>query len=125
MSDVNEKNWEQEDWDLSRTHQAAILISSLILAIIITVSNGGGIGAFIFFFIGSLGLIGLVSTKRGRMALIQAVLEIQEEMDNQNMQQQQVGGQSSSQPTQICSECGWKNPKKNNYCHDCGSELDG
>ncbi|WP_148290967.1 zinc ribbon domain-containing protein [Halorhabdus tiamatea] len=33
--------------------------------------------------------------------------------------------QSSSKPNQkkICQNCGWQNPKDNNYCHDCGEEL--
>jgi hypothetical protein len=28
-----------------------------------------------------------------------------------------------SQSSQICPECGWQNPVNNNYCHDCGTDL--
>lgn len=24
----------------------------------------------------------------------------------------------------ICKDCGWQNTHENNYCHDCGTELD-
>lgn len=41
--------------------------------------------------------------------------------DTGSQQQQQS---SSSKPKQICSNCGWRNPQTNNYCHDCGAELD-
>ena len=39
-----------------------------------------------------------------------------------NQQQQQAS--SSSEAKVVCSSCGWKNPKSNNYCHDCGEELE-
>lgn len=39
----------------------------------------------------------------------------------QSQQQQEV---SSSGPKRVCSECGWQNPQGNNFCHDCGSELE-
>lgn len=34
-------------------------------------------------------------------------------------------GQESnqSQSDQVCQECGWQNPHSNNYCIDCGGEL--
>ena len=37
-----------------------------------------------------------------------------------------IGGSSSttsSEAKQICSDCGWQNPRTNNYCTDCGREL--
>ena len=30
---------------------------------------------------------------------------------------------AESKPQQTCQSCGWQNPKQNNFCHDCGSEL--
>lgn len=36
-------------------------------------------------------------------------------------QQQQTS--SSSKSKIVCSNCGWKNPEDNNYCHDCGEKL--
>lgn len=47
--------------------------------------------------------------------------EFKENMDE--MQQQQQQSTSSSQSKVICSNCGWKNPETNNYCHDCGEQL--
>lgn len=44
--------------------------------------------------------------------------EISESMENQQQQQQ-----NSSKNKQICSNCGWRNPPSNNYCHDCGTDL--
>ncbi|MFC6990201.1 zinc-ribbon domain-containing protein [Haloplanus sp. GCM10025708] len=44
--------------------------------------------------------------------------------DAETGNQQQQQGKPSSKSKQICSNCGWKNPKANNYCHDCGAELD-
>jgi hypothetical protein len=48
--------------------------------------------------------------------------EVSENMDG--MQQQQQQSDSNTQASQICSNCGWQNPANNNYCHDCGEELD-
>lgn len=38
-------------------------------------------------------------------------------------QQKTINRNKNNEPTKICSSCGWKNPKSNTYCHDCGSEL--
>lgn len=38
-------------------------------------------------------------------------------------QQKTINSNNNNEPTKICSSCGWKNPKSNSYCHDCGSEL--
>lgn len=121
MSDIDE-----EELKLSQNEGIAILIASVLLGALMTLGVDGGIGAFVVYFLSSLLIISLVATKAGRMAMKEFTEEMQEEMNKQNsQQQQQIGTQSSSQPTQVCSECGWKNPKSNNYCHDCGSELDG
>jgi hypothetical protein len=48
--------------------------------------------------------------------------EVSENMDD--MQQQQQQSDSNTEASQICSNCGWQNPANNNYCHDCGEELD-
>jgi membrane protease subunit (stomatin/prohibitin family) len=45
----------------------------------------------------------------------------QRKSSRSQQQQQQVGG--DSEPTRICPDCGWKNPESNNYCNDCGYEL--
>lgn len=121
MSDVDE-----EELKLSQNEGIAILISSILLGALLTLGVDGGIGAFVMYFLSSLLIICLFGTKAGRIEMKKFMEDMQEEMNNQNsQQQQQIGAQSSSQPTQVCSECGWKNPKSNNYCHDCGSELDG
>lgn len=114
--------------NISKIKGASIFGISLILAIWFTIASPeNGLGAFISLLFLFLFLGFLVGTEGGRKAAKKAIEDMQEEMENQNgqQQQQQVGGKSSSEPTQVCSECGWKNPKNNNYCHDCGSELDG
>lgn len=50
--------------------------------------------------------------------------EVSENMETPQQQNQQQTKTGSSQVEQIvCQNCGWKNPKTNNYCHDCGNEL--
>lgn len=44
-------------------------------------------------------------------------------VDLEDINHQQQSSFSESDPTRICSSCGWQNPRNNNYCHDCGSEL--
>lgn len=70
-----------------------------------------------FFVVGIFfaGIAWLVGTASGR----ELMKEISDNMDQQ--QQQQSTG--SSEAKRICSECGWQNPKINNYCHDCGALL--
>lgn len=61
----------------------------------------------------------LVGTETGRKSFKKHWKEAREQ---NNQQQMRVG--SNSEPTKICSECGWKNPKGNNYCNDCGFSFD-
>lgn len=76
---------------------------------------------FSFFVIGSIagGVAWMMATESG----VKVAKAMGNDISQQGQQQQQVGGSSSSGGTVICSECGWKNPKSNNYCHDCGAEL--
>jgi ribosomal protein L40E len=41
---------------------------------------------------------------------------------NQQEQKQDKANQKKIQQ-KICQNCGWKNPKSNKFCHDCGNEL--
>jgi Na+-transporting NADH:ubiquinone oxidoreductase subunit NqrB len=73
------------------------------------------------FLIG--GVAWALATESGRKSL-EEFADIIEEMDQQQPQQQQsVSTSSTVEKNVVCSECGWKNPKSNNYCHDCGEEL--
>lgn len=71
-----------------------------------------------FFVIGLIvgGVAWSFATKSGKKFRT----EFMENMED--AQQQQAS--SSSSPKVVCSNCGWKNPKTNNYCHDCGEQLD-
>jgi len=31
---------------------------------------------------------------------------------------------TESRSNVVCQTCGWQNSRENNYCHDCGEELD-
>jgi len=86
---------------------------------------GAGIGAFIAgsFFWGTVLImipIGLwfVFTKTGRESL-NSFAESMEELE-----QGQQGQNKKSKPKKICTECGWQNHVENNYCNDCGTELE-
>lgn len=43
--------------------------------------------------------------------------------DSSQQQQQRISTGQSQENTVVCQNCGWKNPNKNNYCHDCGNEI--
>jgi len=85
---------------------------------------GGFLGAFsnpnqpvtAFFFIGTLaaGAALVIGTKSGR----QLVKQVEE-------QQQQQVNKGDSVPKRTCPHCGWQNPVRNNYCHDCGNIMAG
>lgn len=68
-----------------------------------------GIG---FVFSGIAWLFGTESGARFRE-------EVKDNMEEAQQEQQF----SSSKPKVVCSNCGWQNPKGNNYCHDCGTKL--
>lgn len=40
-----------------------------------------------------------------------------------NQQQQQSFGSGGKEEFIVCQDCGLKNPKSNNYCHDCEEPL--
>jgi uncharacterized paraquat-inducible protein A len=71
---------------------------------------GGFVIGYLLFLIS---LVVILYTKLDRRRLLGR--------KQQQQQQQQVD--QSSEPTVVCSECGWENTKDNNYCHDCGSKL--
>lgn len=37
--------------------------------------------------------------------------------------QERSADEDSSGKEKICPNCGWQNPQRNNYCHDCGQNL--
>lgn len=38
-------------------------------------------------------------------------------------QQQDAISTGSTEAKQTCPNCGWQNPARNNYCHDCGEKI--
>lgn len=116
---------DEEDLEISSNQKIGVLASGIVLGIILTIAVDGGLGMFTVYFILSLAFAAFVGTKQGRKVAVEAVNDFNEEMQEYDEQLNQQQQKSSSQPKQICSECGWKNPKSNNYCHDCGTELDG
>lgn len=93
----------------------------VLLGVGIAVLLGGVVGLFlnpsepISSFFGGMFLMAIVG-----VFIIGAL--VSDTSDFNNQQQQQTGG--NSKPKVVCSSCGWKNPKSNNYCHDCGEELE-
>jgi hypothetical protein len=95
-------------------------ILSFIMSILITGITGAEPIVGIVFYSGGIFFWGLIlGTEEGRNKL----REIWKESREQNTQQQMRVG-SNSEPTKICSECGWKNSKSNQYCNDCGFSFD-
>lgn len=80
-------------------------------------------GFFLFgvTFGGATWLVLTDSGRQFRQEFSEFKEEIAEEIDETKQQQQQIP--SSSKPKIICGNCGWQNPKGNNYCHDCGEEV--
>ena len=68
------------------------------------------------FITGSIGL--------GFLIGIIAVALVTRETGSSKGQQQQQQISGSSEVTKVCSQCGWKNSKSNQYCNDCGYEFD-
>lgn len=81
-------------------------------------------GFFVFgFTIG--GVAWVFATKSGRKSWEEFVNWVEKmEQQQQKEQQQSISTSSSTEQNIVCSNCGWKNPKSNNYCHDCGGELE-
>ena len=102
------------DNEMSVQKAIAIIVGSLFtLGLVLGfISSGNGIAAG-FTLIVAAG-IWMIFTEEGR----EAWNDIQEKS-----QQQQQTDSSRSKPKRICSECGWQNPQRNNYCNDCGAEL--
>lgn len=73
---------------------------------------------FAFFTVGIViaGIVWAIGTKSGRNFLEQI-------NEQQQQQQQSVVGKKEKGPQRTCPHCGWQNPAKNNFCHDCGSEF--
>jgi hypothetical protein len=100
---------ELPDWKIWAFLGGGILIAGLAWLFILT--NQPFIALLVLG--GSLGGL-MIFTESGR----EFMQEISENMENQQQQQ------SGSKGAKICPNCGWKNPKENNYCHDCGEKLD-
>lgn len=94
------------------------VISLLLSLSLVLVTNAHPLAFLVYW--GPFYMLGhIIGTETGRKSFKKHWKEARE----QNNQQQQYIS-SNSEPTKICSECGWKNPKENNYCNDCGFSLD-
>lgn len=95
-----------------------VAIISFILLSIVTSSPALSLfllPAPLFVFTITASKIG-IALRRELPKAVKAIIE--------KSQQQQQAGATQSQPEEIvCQNCGWKNPKLNNYCHDCGNEI--
>lgn len=111
------------DTNVTVQRGAIIIILSFLIAMFVVIVNpeASTFGTFISQFLAYTFIISIVATKGGR----KMVMNLAEEWNNIDMNNQNTEkiNTNSSEPTKICSSCGWKNPKSNTYCHDCGSEL--
>jgi hypothetical protein len=42
---------------------------------------------------------------------------------NSSQNQHQSVGKNNNEIKRACPSCGWQNPQRNNYCHDCGTKI--
>jgi len=128
MTDSNQEELSPDDWnyrrderiDPSKTESIAS-ISSIGLGIVLSfwlTSTGNPVLALLVLAIG-FGLP-LFLTEGGQVMLKDAQRNYNEGKENSLSQQQE---QQSGTSKQVCSECGWQNPRQNQYCHDCGVQL--
>jgi len=88
----------------------------------------GVVGGVFYWGILVFPIIWLVITKSGtafRNGVTENVNEsgqLQDYVLSQS-QQQEIKTGSSQKEKIVCQSCGWKNPKTNKFCHDCGDEL--
>ena len=70
---------------------------------------------FAFFAVGAIAasIVWLYTTPRGE--------QFREEIAEQ--QQQDATSTDSTEAKQVCPNCGWQNPARNNYCYDCGKKI--
>ncbi|MGQ3331221.1 hypothetical protein [Halorubrum sp. FL23] len=115
QGDFYEKTSSQLQWGI-------VAGASLLGGILGAISNPTQpvFGFFVISFIVG-GVAWGFATKSGRK-FTKELFDNIEEMEQQ--QQQSVSTSTSSEPKIVCSTCGWKNPKNNNYCHDCGEKLE-
>jgi len=96
-------------------------LKGILLGVGLAVLFGGILGIFmnpsdpVSGFFGGMALFAILG-----VILVVALVKEGEIGDFQQHQQ----SSSESKPKVICSSCGWKNPTTNNYCHDCGEELE-
>lgn len=100
----------------------------VVAGIFLTFGILGGVAnsqtpVFGFLTIGSIagGVAWMMATKSG--VQFAKAWNIDNSSSNTSNQQTTINSRENNEPTKICSSCGWKNPKSNTYCHDCGSEL--
>lgn len=70
----------------------------------------------------------LLTATKGGVAFRKEVTEtFREEMaenaQGASSQQQKTNMGETTSEEVICPNCGWKNPERNSYCHDCGEAL--
>jgi hypothetical protein len=109
-NDKREKNPMDEvpKWKIYGVIGLFILVDIIAGMLILSGSPGEGL---LVILIPAAGV--LLLTQGGRDFL----KYLKEEVDNKQQDQ------SDLEDVQVCPSCGLKNPDVNNYCHDCGEEL--
>jgi len=97
-----------------------VLVASFALAASMPASTGMASRLFVVSF--PLFLTLMVFSKTN-IALRREFVRIMKNAAEEASQEQQQSTPQSKTEQVVCQSCGWKNPKNNNFCHDCGSEL--
>ncbi|MFY4815845.1 zinc-ribbon domain-containing protein [Halorubrum sp. Atlit-26R] len=115
---VNDVIDDDEDFDPDEVSE----LKGVLLGAGIAVIFGGILGALLNMSEPISGFVGGATLFAILGAIVVVAIASDGEIGNLQQQQQQLG--DNSQPTVVCTNCGWKNPKSNNYCHDCGESLE-
>jgi uncharacterized protein YacL len=103
-----------------------VLVISTILGYVVFSSPSGSL--FVLFAASFVMMITMSKTgialRREFVKIMEQSMEEAQQQQQNGTQQQQQNGTTQSQTEQVvCQSCGWKNPKANNFCHDCGNEI--
>ncbi|WP_277541310.1 hypothetical protein [Haloarcula laminariae] len=123
--DLSPSDWNYRNDSRNEPDKAVAIVSLLSVGVGILLS-------FWFSFSGNP-LLGLVVLVLGVVLPLTLTEYGREELRRAKEQYKAGKKESYSQPKQntqsvskqICKQCGWQNPRSNNYCIDCGEELGG
>jgi hypothetical protein len=118
MTDDNQNELTPGDWNYTGP-EAEREMTKIEGWISVTCLFGGLLISFWFIFVNLRPALGLLALGLG----LAPVIYIGKNTRDIHRDQEDSQQSNQSQSDQVCTECGWQNPHSNNYCIDCGGEL--